>query len=112
LVFLWPFCDTNAAANKGDGAMPEDQIRAFVRETIGTYWQLSDRPAFRRDIVRIVGTIHDGQERSHSERYRLSLAVRGICKNPRSDLSFHRRRAFRFGKHRRGIVKDCLHQFD
>jgi hypothetical protein len=72
----------------------------------------SDRAALRRDVVRIMGTLHDGVECGHFQRCRVSLAFRGTCQNLRSDLSFHRRRALCFGKRCRCIVKDGLHQFD
>jgi hypothetical protein len=56
--------------------------------------------------------LRDGQQRGHSQRHRVALALRGTRKNVRCNLGFDRRRALRFGKHGRGIVKHGLHQFD
>jgi hypothetical protein len=72
----------------------------------------SNSPARRRHVVGIARALDDGQQSRRFQGQRISLAVRGACKNVRGDLSFHRRRALCLGQHKRGIVKHRPHQLD
>jgi hypothetical protein len=74
--------------------------------------RLLDRPARRRYVVRIMRTLDDRQKSGHFQRARIPLAFSGTCKDVRSDLGLHRRRALGLRKRRGGVLKDHLHQFD
>jgi hypothetical protein len=66
----------------------------------------SNGPAGRADVVGVMRTFHNGRQSRRFQHDWIALAVCRGCKYVRRDFSFHRRRSLRFGKHRRGIVKD------
>jgi hypothetical protein len=72
----------------------------------------SDRPALRRNIVRIMRAIDQSQKSERLERGCVALAFCGTGENLGRNFGFHRRRTPRFRKCHGDIVKNRLHQLN
>jgi len=83
---------------------PGKNVTGFVR--------CSDHPALRRNIMRIVRTLDDRQQRGGLQRGRISLAFGGTSRMCEAISAFIAEVRFASGSIARGIIQDCSHQLD